>query len=227
MNESVENSEERVNSTRQEAKAPAADDPGNKLTAIEGLNVEKGIALTGKNMGYYLKILSIFYRDGIIKKTELIKSLETDDIELFTIHIHAIKSAAALIGADTLSKDAAELEEAGKQGDMAFIKSRSYAFLMDLEELLCNINKAHVFGSGQTGKNTKISTETEIDILKIELLRLKKALNAFDSSEIYRADGALQKFTHAPDIGDYVSAILQFRLVGDFEKAISLIDKLL
>lgn len=225
MNESEEDSEESVSSFEQEAKTQFTDNPDKNLMAIEGLNIEKGIALTGKNTEYYLKILAIFHKDGTLKKNELIKTLETENTELFTIHIHALKSAAALIGADILSKAAAELEEAGKQGDMAFIRFRGQTFLTDLETLLCNINKALVPGIGQTEKSAKISTEN--DVLKTELLRLKKALSAFDSSEIYKADSALQKFTHVPNIGDYVSAILQFRLFGDFEKAISLIDKLL
>ena len=224
MNESWENSGGNTNCINPEVKVPSEDYISSQLT-IEGLNIEKGIALTGKNTEYYLKILSIFHRDGTSKKKELEECLKTENIALYTIHIHALKSASALIGAELLSKDAAELEDAGKREDLTFIKSRSYAFLADLEKLLCTISKALASDFIRTGKGAKISTET--DLLKPELLRLKKALNAFDYSEIYKADSVLQQFTYAPDIGESVSAILQYKLIGDYEKAIALIDKLL
>ena len=224
MDELAENSEESTNSSSQEEKVPVVDNI-NKNFSIEGLNTEKGIALTGKNIEYYLKILSIFHKDGTLKKRELEECLKTENIALYTIHVHALKSAAILIGADVLSKDAAELEEAGKREDMAYIKSRSHDFLMDLERLLCAINDALASGICGTKKNAKTSTET--NSLIPELLRLKKALIDYDSYGIYSADSVLQKYAHAPDIGDTVSAILQYKLIGDYEKALSLIDKLL
>ena len=224
MNEPWKSSEENTDCLNPEANVPAGGGISRELT-IEGLNIEKGIALTGKNTEYYLKILSIYHRDGTSKKEEIEECLKTENIALYTIHIHAIKSASALIGADIISKDAAELEEAGKQGDITFIKSRSHAFLADLERLLRAINNALASDSIRAGKSAKISTET--NLLKPELLRLKRALIAFDYSEIYKADSVLQQFTYAPDIGDSVSAILQYKLIGDYEKAISLIDKML
>jgi HPt (histidine-containing phosphotransfer) domain-containing protein len=140
---------------------------------------------------------------------------------LYIIHVHALKSATAIIGADSLSDIAKALEQAGKQEDLAFIHAHNAAFIMDLEALLRNIN---IFLSEEAGKNQKNSLDKES--LKNELFRLKAALNNFDFTEINNAADVLQEFTQSADVGDAVSKILQNKLIGEYDDAISLIDTL-
>jgi HPt (histidine-containing phosphotransfer) domain-containing protein len=62
--------------------------------------------MTGGSTDRYLRILKAYYEDGIEKINELNTCLETNDIPLFTIYSHAIKSSSANIGADKLSQAA-------------------------------------------------------------------------------------------------------------------------
>ena len=112
----------------------------NEEIVIGKLNIKRGIALTGGKVETYSKMLSIFYKDGVSIAGKIRTCLETNNIQLFVIHVHGIKSASALIGAEWLSEAAQALESAGKREDWDFIQTKSSEFLEDLETLLENIN---------------------------------------------------------------------------------------
>jgi HPt (histidine-containing phosphotransfer) domain-containing protein len=58
-------------------------------------------------------------------------AFESDNIRLYTIKVHALKSSARIVGAKELSKLAAKLEEAGNNGDKAFIEQNTGKLLTD------------------------------------------------------------------------------------------------
>ncbi|MCR5789470.1 MAG: Hpt domain-containing protein, partial [Lachnospiraceae bacterium] len=53
---------------------------------------------------------------------EIRELLVANDIENFTMKIHAVKSSAKLVGADRLSQIAADLEQAGDQKNVEYIR---------------------------------------------------------------------------------------------------------
>ncbi|MBQ4463186.1 MAG: Hpt domain-containing protein, partial [Eubacterium sp.] len=59
------------------------------------------------------------------KADELEKLYTDEDIENYTIKVHALKSSARVIGAGHLSEMALKLEEAGKTGDRKYIDEHS------------------------------------------------------------------------------------------------------
>ena len=189
---------------------------------IDGVDTEKGIAKTGGKPANYVNILSIFYRDGIDKIREIKTSLETDNLPLYVIYVHALKSASAIIGADSLSESAEQLEEAGKQRDLAFIHSHNPVFIEDLEKILRNINTAM-----QKEQEEIINEPINMELLKPELINLKKALIAFDSSEINRASNVLQSFSQEALAGESVKKVLLNKLIGNYDEAVILINNLL
>ena len=109
---------------------------------IAGLDAEKGISMSGGSKDRYMKILETFYEDGLELIKNINASLETDDLPLYTTYVHGLKSAAALIGAGELSETAKALEFAGKQKDIAFIKTNNPGFIQKLVLLLCDIDDA-------------------------------------------------------------------------------------
>jgi len=106
---------------------------------IKGLDVKKGISRTGGSMENYLNTLTVFYKDGAKTIREIKASMEKGDIQLYTIQIHAIKSALTSIGCNWLSEAAKILETAGNQRDLSFIKIHTDKFLSELDTLLVNI----------------------------------------------------------------------------------------
>jgi len=116
---------------------------------IEGINIKKGLSMVGGKIKSYMNILSVFYKDSIDKSEKIKHCFEEDtdeirNIQLVITHIHALKSAAANIGADALSQEAKELEEAGRNDDVKFIKTGTKKFLNNLNIVLKNIEKAGV-----------------------------------------------------------------------------------
>jgi len=189
---------------------------------IGGLNTEKGLALTGGKMNNYIEILHSFYRDGTEKIQQLKECLETENLPLYVIYVHALKSASAIVGAEQISKTAEELEKAGRHGDSVFIHARNAALIVDLEILL---HKIYTVLSEEEGKTRASFTDKEL--LKTGLSALKTALNSFNSAEINKSAELLRDFTQAVDVGDTVRTILEKRLTGEYDEAVSMIDTLL
>ncbi|MBQ3600519.1 MAG: response regulator [Lachnospiraceae bacterium] len=90
-----------------------AEDLKDNSVKIPGLDVEIGIAVSGSKEMFF-KLLQVFY-DTIEEKVQLISDyLEEGNIKNYTVEVHALKSAAMLIGAIELSNMAKMMEEFGK-----------------------------------------------------------------------------------------------------------------
>jgi signal transduction histidine kinase/CheY-like chemotaxis protein/HPt (histidine-containing phosphotransfer) domain-containing protein len=109
--------------------------------AISGLDVKKGIAICGGTLESYKKILAFICKD-IENRLSLLQKTHETDLPLFTINVHALKSACASIGASDVSALALSLENAGKTENTAFIREHLPAFVGQLKELEKNIRAA-------------------------------------------------------------------------------------
>jgi len=110
----------------------------NQILAIPGIDMQKGIAMTGGKLDVYKNVLSFIYKD-IEERLPLLQKTYETDLPLFTINVHALKSACANIGAMDASARALALETAGKDADMAFIRENLPIFIQQLTELSKNI----------------------------------------------------------------------------------------
>ena len=209
-------------STREvsEAAAPKNADV-KKGIEIEGLDVTRGILLSGGTPELYLEALAVFYKDGQSKIKEINICLETGNLPLYTIHVHGLKSASAIIGANKISENAKALEAAGEKGDLTFISANNDNFLSDLKSLLNNINNTLQLSS-------KTSAETvNSEIPRLELAKLKTALASYDVTAINDIIKNLEKFSQQNGIAASVSAISDKILVAEYDEAITLIEELL
>jgi len=151
-----------------------------------------------------LHTLAVFYSDGNKKLKEIEECLQAENYSLYTIHVHALKSALANIGAKELSDSAKALEE----GDEEFVKMHTGKFLASFERLLSGIDK-------------QLGDRQNRDALnKDALIRLKEALKSMNPGSINDATNDLLEFAQAEDI-------LQNVLVGNYEDALAAIDNLL
>jgi len=190
---------------------------------IDGIDIKKGISMTGGTFKGYLQTLAVFHKDGIQKIEEIKKSLETDNYLLYATYVHALKSALANIGASELSENAKALEFAGKEKDVTFIGSNNAQFLMNLEKLLDNLRNV-LSSDGNDGHKASVDFES----LGSELNRLKEALESLDSAAIDHIVNSLRDFLQIGGIdsgvGSSIENILQNVLIGGYDEAISKID---
>jgi HPt (histidine-containing phosphotransfer) domain-containing protein len=190
---------------------------------IPGVDVRKGIQMTGGTAENYIETLAIYYDDGQSKLGEIKSCLDSYDLSLFVIHVHAIKSASASIGADGISAAAEALEMAGLRMDAKFIHTNVDRFLADLETLLKNIDEA--LKQALKPVSSKPSQgPADMGAFRSELARLKAAFDAYDAAAINEASRNLQDFVHDPSLSEAIGKILQLKLTGEYEEAALLID---
>ena len=129
-----------INHTNESADEQAGTKPDQGDTIkIDGVDVNKGIARWGGDYHFYLNVLASFSKDVHAKIEQMDICLAKGDLSLYMVHAHAIKGACATIGADELAKVAEALENAGRNGDQAFITARNPLFTKNLTTLLDEI----------------------------------------------------------------------------------------
>jgi HPt (histidine-containing phosphotransfer) domain-containing protein len=200
-------------STQSKADTQAA------IASIEGLNTKKGIRLTGGSSKGYIETLHLFVHDGNERIPQIKACLKNEELLLYTTHTHALKAAAATIGADALSELASALEQAGEQQDLAYMREHTDHFLSELEALINRIKQ--ILSAGET------TADLDMEVFKTELIRLKTALSDFDTDTIDDATRCLQPFVRAGGMSATVGEVLQLLLMGSYEEAASRIDTLL
>jgi CheY-like chemotaxis protein/HPt (histidine-containing phosphotransfer) domain-containing protein len=190
---------------------------------IEGLDTAKGLARAGGSKAGYIGTLNVFLRDGREKLKEIREALETDNLPLFAIHAHALKSASAHVGATGLSELAKSLEMAGKQEDLAFIQDQAPKLLDSLEKTLAAISSA----VGKGAADDRPAAPADMAQLKALLARLKEAIDGIDPRAIREASEALQPFSKAEGVGGAVENILGSIQDGQDDKAEEEIEALM
>ena len=123
-------------------KAGPAAEAEKRVMEIKGLDVVKGISLSGGTMELYLTALSAFYEEGRVKLQDILKCAKDGNLPLYTTHIHGLRSAAAVIGAGEIAERASALEDAGGRGDVEYIEVETNVFADAFDTFLNDINSA-------------------------------------------------------------------------------------
>ncbi|MCR5673965.1 MAG: response regulator [Lachnospiraceae bacterium] len=91
---------------------------------VEGISTADGIRYSG-GVSSFVNALKMF-ADTIDENSKVIEdAYSAGDIKLYTIKVHALKSNARIIGAQSLSDLALKLEDAGNAGNKSFIKENT------------------------------------------------------------------------------------------------------
>lgn len=77
----------------------------------------------------YISLLKLFY-DSLDEKADEIEQFYAEEkLKDYTIKVHALKSSVRLIGAADFGEDAQKLENAGRNGDLEYIRDHHEAFM--------------------------------------------------------------------------------------------------
>jgi signal transduction histidine kinase/CheY-like chemotaxis protein len=223
---------------KREAALPDAD------FLIEGVDTERGTVMTGGSPRQYQEVLSLYCQDAS-KRLELLREAPDEDgLALFTTQVHALKSASASIGAAALSEAAAELEAAGKRGDIAFIRERLNVFCESLSILVSRIRDALSAAKERRRSDRRKSSDrregrerrsgfdrrdlADADTVdKDSLLLLKEALikeNVGAVDELL--ERLLSGYAHSK-LGTTLGMISDCAIISEFDEAVKMVDGLL
>jgi HPt (histidine-containing phosphotransfer) domain-containing protein len=137
---------------------------------------------------------------------------------LYTIHVHALKSAAANIGAEELANTAKDLEMAGKRTDLAFIEAHHSQVLAALESLLSGIHS----GLSAYRRNAGVTGDfPDMEVLKARLVRLKLALETMDARAMNSTMDVLLSLKLTEDAGAAVQNISRSILMAEYDEALT------
>jgi HPt (histidine-containing phosphotransfer) domain-containing protein len=106
---------------------------------IPGVDMQKGISMTGGTVALYHEVIDLFRKDAEERLPLLQCAPDSSALPEFITLVHALKSASASIGASELSAKAAELEAAGKEGNIDLIQEKLPGFAESLAELINGI----------------------------------------------------------------------------------------
>ena len=122
------------------------EDEYSKYKNIPGIDFDAAVTNCGTE-DTFIQALEIFY-NSLDKKADEIETYEREkDIKNYTVKVHALKSAARLVGALDLSADAKHLEESGDNNDVHEIEQKTPALLSKYRAYKPVLAK--VFGGGE------------------------------------------------------------------------------
>ncbi len=131
-----------------------------EVTGIEELDIDLGLDNCGSEEGL-LKALEIFAGNAESKADEIESFCNKENLEDYTIRVHALKSSARIIGAAGLSEKARLLEEAGKNKDLTYIEQNNDTLIRDFRNLGNKLQ--NVFSDKSSGDKELISDEKLLD----------------------------------------------------------------
>jgi len=191
---------------------------------VEAARKEKAILHSGSAQKNALgpELAEIFTRDAkkTISALEAIysnKCRRADDLSMFVITIHAMKSALANVGEAALSNAALLLEQAGREKNTVLILSELPSFL---EKLRAVIEKHEA--EENAGNNANDSGDTQY--LKEKLLAIKEACTAYNKKSAKDALAEIRKETWPKSVAEQISAISAHLLHSEFDEAVQVID---
>jgi signal transduction histidine kinase/CheY-like chemotaxis protein len=209
--------------------------PHTDALVIPGVDIAKGIVMTGGTIAGYKKVLSVFRMDAQERLALLREPPDKAALPLFVIQVHALKSAAASLGAAEVSREAAALETAGKgalagsAADMAAIAERLPQFREHLTGLIEGIRKALEEKRGTRGTSPQpLSTlQSSLSNLQSSLSNLKTALEIKNMKGI---DKLLEKIEQLPldtETWERINDVSGKVLMGEYTKALETVTALL
>ncbi len=105
-----------------------------------GMNPLMGMKYCMNDIDFYMEMLSEFVDNSGGRIDDIKRSYEAAEIDKYRITVHALKSAAKTIGADTLSELAASLEAAAKNNDIELINTnhnKLINMINDTKNIIC------------------------------------------------------------------------------------------
>jgi CheY-like chemotaxis protein len=192
-----------------------------KRIEIDGVNVDRGVALSGGSMQAYYHVMKSYYRDGCKKIDEMETAYKDRDFHLLSIYAHALKSASASIGAANLSEQAKALEFAASQRDTGFVLMHFEPFLASLKPLLDAIERVI-----RENDESEKKLDGDPEWLHIQLAEIKDALEAMDIAKVDRVMSDLSSKSWGRAVREKLDMISERILIAEYEQAIAQIDAL-
>ena len=176
------------------------------------------LASGSKNAGLDSQISQYFVRDAE-KAVKVLKSIYSnncrrgDDMPVFVINIHAMKSALANIGETKLSEEAAKLEQVGRENNVKLIMSALPEFLDSLNQL---IEKLKPYEDEE--EDASLDAQ-DASYLQEKLTVFREACASLDKKGAKEVLSQIRQKNWPRSVRDRLSVIAEHLLHSEFEEA--------
>ena len=191
----------------------------NILNAQTLIDAKTGVKNSGSESGYE-SLLRIFYDSLEDKLSEIDGFYQSDDIENYTIKVHALKSSARIIGATALGEEAQKLEDAGKASDIDYILENHEKFMDNcrkhgqlLNPLFEDEKAEDVF--------RPMADET---IVQDFYQRFRKAAEAMDCDRLEKVVNEVKEYDYEPKDKELISKLREASDRFDYDAVLSLLS---
>ncbi|MCL2808559.1 MAG: ATP-binding protein [Treponema sp.] len=172
------------------------------------------------------QLAEYFIRDAK-KATSLLEAIyinkcrRADDLSIFIINIHAMKSALANVNETDLSSEAAKLEQAAREKNINLILMKLPSFM----ELLYTV--IHKFESKESQREESVKTEGDLGVLKEKLLEIKAACMEYNKKTAKNLLTEIKQNNWPQSVKECLSVISENLLHSDFDETVKAIEEYL
>ena len=183
---------------------------------------------SGHNHGYAevnSQLAQVFARDAEKALSAINNSINNnlnseDDIQMYIINVHAMKSALANIGEKELSIKALRLEQAGRDNNFNVIHTETGEFVDLLNKVVKNLKTKN-----SNNENIK-DTEENLIIFKEKIEVIKIACAALDKKTAKDALNFLREKSWSANINELLNKIAEHLLHSEFDETLTLIESI-
>ena len=170
------------------------------------------------------QLAEFFIRDAkkaaaIMEAIFINKCRRADDISMFIINVHAMKSALANVGEEMLSAEASKLEQAGRDKDIKIILADLPQFLESLYSVIYRFEAKE-----EINRESKADDKGDDDLLKEKLREIRAACSIYNKKAAKDILSELKEKSWNPEAEECLSAITGFLLHSDFDDAAKVIS---
>jgi len=161
---------------------------------IEGVDINKGLTRFSGDKDTYLQILRSFAANTRIQ-LEAMKIINNDNLALYAINVHGIKSSCRGICAEEMGTQAETLEKAAKAGNLDFVTDNNPSFIDNVIQLISNIEAAFNKSAEKNEKQKKERPYREA------LEKLRNACDDYKIEDIEAVIKEIECFEYTSDDG--------------------------
>jgi HPt (histidine-containing phosphotransfer) domain-containing protein len=144
---------------------------------------------------------------------------EDEDIRMYTINTHALKSMLATIGEKELSAVAFKLERAGQEKDTAVMAEETHRFLNELRVVIRKLTPQKE--GGEAGE----TVDGDIEYLQEKLLVINEACGVYNRKAVKDAINELKQKKWPLETTEILEKIAEHLLNGDYDEIMNIINK--
>ena len=166
------------------------------------------------------QLLTFFISDakkaiGVLESIYLNKCRRSDDISMFIINVHAMKSALANVGEKNLSEQALNLEQMGRDNDIKILLEKLPFFLESLYKVIAKFEEKGKVKKEGFGDYSK---------LKEKLIEIRKACDELNKKAAKDLLADLKTKEWSEPVTKQLEILAEFLLHSEFDEAVKSID---